>query len=453
MKPTPRTWLLLAVMLVFVGLNLLSGRTGASLDSALPTVDAAPADTITRIELSDAVRKVVLEPGAEGGWRMMAPVDAPADQQMVDDLLRVFADDIQMDVQVDQGNLDTYGLDAGNGIVVELWTGGELPSRSLTVGGPAPGGSNFVRLSGDDAIYRARVGGRDRFSTKGSEWRNRVPLGFERGEVIEVETALQGMEGWTLVRGESPGLDEAGNPRAGRWGLDPDPGWTVDHDAIEAMLSRLGALRAEEVLADDFDGGFKTPVANARFGLADGSVRTLEVGARGHPDAAFVRVDGQPEVYRVPKAPLLSLVQPADAWRDKTLMRFDVADIDTLALEEGSQTWMVRQAGGIGRWEVVQPPNVDVDVGEVARAAQVLSQLRGDAVADGVSPAAAGLVEPAARLTVYLLDGSAAVLELGAATTGPDGQPARFVRTPGRPAVMVLREASIQRLLQAFGRR
>jgi len=452
-KPSARTWMLLAAALLLLALNLLDrgGPDGTAVE--LPEIAAAPAAEVTRIELSDAIRKIVLEPGPDGGgWRLTAPVEAPADAQMVDALLDAFDAPIPVDVRVDAGNLDTYGLDAGNGVIVELWTGGDLPSTSLTVGNPAPGGSSFVRLSGDDAIYRARVGTRDRYPTKAGQWRNRVPLGFARTDVVEVEGRVGDGATWTLRRGDSPGLGDDGLPVPGRWQLDPDPGWSADHDAIDAALVRAGRARADEVLDDDLDGGFDPPAARFRFTLADGRSTALVVGSRMLRDAVLARVEGEEGVFRLPRRDLAGLLRQTADWRDKSLLRFDVADVDTISLEEGRRSSIVRQVGGSGRWQVVEPANVDLDVGELARAAATLATLRGDEVLDDLTPGAAGLSDPPLRLTVYLLDGQSQVLEIGRLVKGPDDAEARLVRSPGRSQIMRLRETTIQRLLQAFGR-
>lgn len=451
MKPTARTWALLVVALLLLLANVV-GTGGGPAGEALPTLPAVPADRATRIELSDSVTKITLvpedAPAADGerSWRLLSPVEARADQQMVQRLLAAFAHETTVDVRVDQGNLETYGLEAGKGVVVELWEGGELPVVSFTVGHDAPGGSSFVRLSGDDAIFRARVGGRDRFPTDASLWRNRVPLGFAAADLVGLSLSRDGIEPVVLLR---EGAALGGAP--GRWTLDPPAAWPLDEAAIEALATRMGALRADEVLSADFDGGFAPPLVTATFSLADGSTRVLEVGRRRHPDAAFVRVQGDPAVYRVPRREVAALLGDRESARDRRLLSFAPADVDTISLEEGGRTFMVRQAGGVDRWQVVQPPGLEVDVERVVMASRSLAGLRGEAVAEGVDAAGAGLVRPSGTVTVYLVDGTGLVLELGGPTTTRDAQPARFVRSRGRPEIMVLPEATVQRIRQAFG--
>lgn len=450
MRPTPRTWLLLVAALVLLALNLLDLAPRVDPDAA-PALPAVPADQATRIELSDSVEKIVLVPGEDAGgqrtWRLLAPVEARADQQMVDTLLSGFQRQVVADVRVDQGNLDAYGLEPGKGVVVELWAGGEQPAVSLTVGLDAPGGSSFVRLSGNDAIYRARVGGRDRFPVEVSRWRNRVPVGLDAEQVGSVTLERPGAEPVVLVREGGASLQGPGP-----WALDPPAPWPVDQAGVNALVGRLGALRADEVLAGDFDGGFEPPLVTATLALYDGTRRVLRLGSRAHAQAAFLKVDGDDVVYRVPRRDVLALLTDRDGTRDRTMLALEGGDVDALLLEQDGRRFLLRQVGGEGRWVVVDPPGAELDIERVLFAARALVSLRGDAVADGVAPGAAGLDRPSAVVTIVMIDGTSHALELGGPTTGRDGQPARFARVRGQGAVMVLAEATVQRILGAFRR-
>ena len=463
MKPTPQTWALLVAALVLLAMNLLDLAPGGDAD-ALPRLAAVSPEQVSRIELSNSVDKIVLVPDeaapqdagtaegvsasstAEGRrWRLLAPVEGRADQQMVQALLSAFQEDAAVDVRVDQGNLDSYGLEPGQGVVVELWAGAQAPALSFTVGLDSPGGSSFVRLSGDDAIYRARVGGRERYPVEVSRWRNRVPLGVAPEQVTRLTLERPETAPVVLVREGAASLQGPG-----AWELDPPAPWAVDQAGVEALLGRLGALRAEEVLAGDFDGGFEPPLVRATLGLADGSERRLRLGSRAHPQAAFLQVEGDDVVYRVPRREVMALLVDRDGTRDRTMLALAPADVDALLLEEGGRRWMLRQVGGEGRWTVVDPPGAELDIERVLAAARILVSLRGDAVADGVQAEAAGLEAPGAVITIATIDGGTHALELGAATTGRDGQPARYARVRGRGPIMVLAESTVQRLLTAF---
>ena len=253
MRPTPKTLALAALAVFLVVLNLIDPGSTPGSSSQLRIIPPVPAADATRIELSTASEKVRLDkdPQTER-WVMSAPLDHPADQRLVAAALQPFRAESTVDVRIDTGNLADYGLDASNGVVVEIFTDADTPKVSLTVGNDAPGGSSFIRLSGDDAVYRARVGGRSRFVRAAADWRNRVVLDFAEDEVQGV--SVKPPVGDVVHISRSPVLAEG--QTAGAWIVDPDPGWGLDAAGLQAMVSALGELRAAEILGDDFDGGF-----------------------------------------------------------------------------------------------------------------------------------------------------------------------------------------------------
>lgn len=442
MKPSARTWALLALTLLLVVANLWVRRSPEG--DTTPTLPAIALDQARRIELSDSVEKLVLERVDEGGWRIVAPVSAPADQPTVDALLEVFSQPLPMDVRVDEGNLDTYGLEPGKGVVVELWAQGEAPVASLTIGADAPGGSSFVRLSGSEAIYRARVGGRESYSANVSHWRNRDLLRFERPDVVSMRWE-QDQRDPILLERPPVGLDQLGP-----WALEPAAPWPLDQGFLDAVVDRLVGMRAEEVLTSDFAGGFDPPVVRVRFQLRDGRTPVLELGRRAHAEAAFVRIEGEDAVFRVPRRDILALLAERDDFRERRLLSFAPEDLDTMSWEEGGQQRIVRQLPSEGRWESLSPAGRELDVERLNLVSRALAELRGDRVLEGLSPAEAGLSTPTARLVLTMIDGRSLSLEIGAALPDRAESPARAVRASGRPEVMELREVLIERLRTSF---
>lgn len=442
MKPSARTWALVALTLILLLANLWVRRPPEG--DSTPTIAAVPVEQARRIELSDSVEKIVLERVAEGGWRLVSPVTAPADQPTVDALLEVFAEPLSMDVLVDEGNLDTYGLEPGKGVVVELWTQAEAPAISLTIGADAPGGSSFVRLSGSESIYRARVGGRQRYTASVSQWRNRDLLRFERQDVVSMRWEQDQREPIVLER-PPVGLDQLGP-----WELEPAAPWPLDQAFLDAVVDRLVGMRAEEVLTSDFAGGFDPPVVRVRFQLRDGRTSVLDLGRRAHAEAAFVRIEGEDAVFRVPRRDILALLAERDDLRERRLLSFAPEDLDTMSWEEAGQQRIVRHLPSEGRWEALSPAGREVDVERLNLVTRALSELRGDRVLDGISPAAVGLAPPTASLVLTMIDGRSLSLEIGATLPDRAESPARAVRASGRPEVMELRDVLIERLRASF---
>jgi hypothetical protein len=462
MRPSTKTRVLAALVAVLLGLNLIDAGTGERLRETLPTIEAVSRENATRIELSSATSKTVLTaiPVADAApgedpvrWELTAPITGPADQQAVKALLASFRKEVPLDVRVDEGNLSDYGLDPGNGVVVEIWREDQAePAVSFTVGFDSPGGSSFLRLSGDDAVYRARVGGRHRYDRKPAEWRNRVLLDFDEYLVAALQVDVSDETRTRLVRGDSPGVDTDGLPLPGPWQLDPDPGWPTDQLLADAIGSSLGSMRAGELLGADFEGGFDPPVATISVELATGETRAVEVGSRTVEGAAFVRIVGEPDVYRVASATIRQALSSPVELRDKTLMRFSRQNVDTMAYQEGRSTILLQQDLATGSWNVLQPDNIDLDVKLVYFAINTMATLRSDEVVEGVSLTQAGLDEPQARIVLRFLDGHNEGLEIGRPMQDERGRTYFYVKAGGSDQIHLLREPVVAKLKAGFGR-
>jgi len=459
MRPTQKTIALFVVFLVFVGLNFIDVGTGQRISEQLPTLAALDRKTVDRIELTSAHEKVVLEGIMEESgskpvmvWHLKAPIEGDADQIAVRTLVSQFRKEIPLDAKVDAGNVEDYGLDAGNGLVVELFEGGSsTPTVSFTMGKPGPGGSTFIRLSGDDAIYRARVGGRHRYDRPASEWRNKVMLGFMEPDADRISVMMGDSEEPALrfVRAPPPPGEES---EQGPWELSPDPGWPTDQEVVVGIAKSLGTMRASQIMGNDFDAGFSPPALSVEVRLIDGTERTIEVGKRTVEGAAFARRKGEQAVFRISAVPIQRLLgQPID-YRDRTMFKFDRADIDTLTWEGGSERVILQQDLATNLWNVLEPQNIDLDIKFVFFAANTLGTLRGDGIAD-VSLEEAGLVTPRSVITARLLTGQEVSLRIGGTTRAEDtGQPMHFAMADGRPEIFLLNDKVVTTILRGFGR-
>ena len=441
MRILPKTWVLGALALFFCLMALVDRGARSGTDDGMPRLPALDRETATRIEITSVTEKIVVEKTAPDTWKLTAPLAYEADAGLVSDVLSAFRKEIPMDVRVDSGNDETYGLDANKGLVVEIWSGGEEPAISLIVGADAVGGSSFVRLSGDPGIYRARVGGRARYEVPSAGWRNRMILRVDPAKVVAIDVIRPGEV--HLVRGPA---DSTGTP--GDWQLDPDPGWPVDQRAVHALVGALGALRADEILDSTFDGGFKPAAAGVYVTLEDGTQQKMVVGSHVDSNAAFVRVEGKAEVFRIPVDMARALVRPLGDYRDKTLLSFAPQDLETMALTEGRNHIVLRQDLASRMWQVVEPKNVEMDPKNVMFALRALTSLRALDVVD-VDPATAGLNQPRSKFEVTFFDGTAAAIEVG--NDVPNSELV-YVRKAGGGQVMVLARKTFEGLRRAFGR-
>lgn len=445
MKLTSKTrWLALAA-LILLALNLLFGGPGVE-QSTRPVIPGVSRDAVTRIELSGAEDKVVLQPKGDR-WQVTGPYQADADQEAVKAVLAAFRKDIPVDVQIDQGNDDKYGLEPGKGYVVELWTTGADPVISFTVGNDAAGGSNYVRLSGSEAIYRARVGGRDRYARAPAEWRNRMVLDLIPDRVLRLSFKADGGE-LALTRGAGP-PDADGKAPPGPWSLDPTPPWPLDQAYINALAARLASLKAATILPAETPLGGSA--GDVELGLDDDTQRELHL-YRDEGGRVLATVDDGTERYRVANSLPDLLPKAAEDLRDRTVLSLDRGDLDTLAYQDAQGQVLLRQDVTSQVWQLIQPTDLQLDVRQVQVAVNILAGLRAETVLEGAAGNTPGLAKPTARIVATKVDGSSVTLEIGEPTTNAAGRPSWLVRRVGGADAYVVADELIKRIKAGFGR-
>ena len=454
MKLTRKSLLLLLVVAVLAAFNAI-GPGGPAKDD-LPSIPAVAPESVVRVVISTPVDKMTLERASTDAtspdherWLIVTPLQFPADGAQIRALLRTFATGIPMEALVDQATNDSktdeaYGLSNEKGLLVELFTGGELPSASVFIGKTAAGPSSFVRLPGGDAIYRADVGGCARYERPAADWRDKMALDADRTKVVGL-LLEHGGETLRFTREASTAAAD-GTPRPGGWTLG-DGTVPVDDETVDAVIRGLSRIRASEIHNPDYEAGFEAPRSRASLKLADGSEHVIVLGGRQGGDVAFVKVDDRTEVFRTAAQIARLMTQPVASFRDRALLAFDVADVATITYADGGLTVVLSQASEGEAWEVTQPANVDADQRQVQFMAHTLATLRAAAI-----PADTRFDATGARITVRFRDGRTTLVEIGQTDRVGDAPALVRVRVSGREGVYQLQDAMMTEIRKAFGR-
>ncbi len=449
MRPVPKTIGLFILALLLGALNFVDKEASEPGGLSLPFLVPIDADNANRIEITAATEKIVLErdEGADS-WSISSPITQAADLSRIRNLLRVFRHEVAMDVRVDTGNAKEYGLDASRGIVVEIWAGRDTPEMSAIIGNAAPGGANFVRLSQDDNIYRARVGGRGRFEASASDWRNRALFEQTEANIQGVSVKPQSGPQLHLIRDESSATDAQGAPMPGPWRVDGNN--SASPDSLAKLVAAIGRLRASEILAEDFDGGFSPPAAEITLIDQAGTETTLAIGTRETENGAYVRLGGQVVVYRVPGPLLPSLLKLTGGTTSSlTMYSLDPASISALIYYEGrKQIELAPNASGV--WALRSPAGLPIDVKDINWALQALTRPAAVQIAEDATDRSAGLSRPRMVIEVQLQDGSNEALYIGRAfRTGTDVR--FYVKRQKGDTIYEMDEPTLSRLRRAFG--
>ena len=446
---TKKSSLLAAVALVLSILAVVDRPQSSGDDGDTVVIASLNPDHVSRIELSSAAAKTILMHDEQTqSWAVTAPIEHPADRARVAQLLAAFRNRVVADVTLDEGNLKDYGLDAANGIVVEMWTDGEEPAASFTIGGDMAGGSSFVRVSGDSNVYRARIGGRQRFARDPLDWRNRVVIDRAEADIQGVRIEPWNGDVIHLIRQATE--DEQGQ---GPWALDPDPGWGLAPDDLGLVVQKLGQMRAANILDDDFDGGFSPPAASITIMDKDGTEITLAIGRRVEGGVAFVRMAGGSGVYAVPAQDLALFTSGAAAVPSLVMFEVDESDMDRIIYYQRKTKVEVARHPESGVWQIDSPAGLKADVAEVAFVVRLLSAPRGEEEAGPLPDARTGLKRPRMVFEVQRKDGSHEALYVGRHFRNDGGAVFFWVKAQGSDTVYVMSESTLTRLRAGFGQR
>ena len=380
-----KTIVLFVIALLLLGLNFLSEEGLAPLPNKLPQIPAMTKDQITRIELTSMGEKVALERDSNG-WRILSPITARADQARINALLLNFRKPISMDIAVDEQNSDKYGLDSNNGIIVDVWTEGISPKASFTIGFDAKQGGSFIRLSGDESVYRASMGGRHRYKHTATDWINQVLLDFSENEIQSITVNPSNRAPYQLIK----------NPQ---WTISPAPSWKISGDEIKKKVQQLGRLRIGK--------RDKEPLSRIDLEMVirkkDGVIQNLKAELA---EQAFVQIDDLPERFVLSSQLLTQLVADQEVFRDKRILSFQwQSALDLLQYQDAEQTILIQHDLSNHSWQVIKPLLIDLDMGKVYRMLHQLAVLQAESFPDEVDDVTM-LGDVEFQLQLKMLDGT-----------------------------------------------
>jgi hypothetical protein len=434
------TLVLAALLLVAVGADVAVHVSERPEVDELPRLGDVDLARVRTVRITRDGETIVMERvGDTAAWRLVQPVEGPADNDPLRTLFTRLRRGVPMQVQVDQGNLAEYGLESGKAIRLQVEQDEESePVIDIYVGQDTVGGASFVRFPDDDVVYRAQVGGRHRLDRPVRAWRDPTVFAFEPDAASGLVLDLR-PDGERLAFAKT----EEG------WILEGEPDFPIDGPTLEDTLERLGSLRAGRVLPSDFplEGEPAFTGTVDREGLDPVTLRFYRQG-----ELAYVTREGRDEVFQVGASALDRLRVPRQAWLDRQILDVERAQIQTMRFDRpDGRTFLLEQDAADSRWRVLEPRNMDANLREAMQAAVQLSRLRAEGIAM-IDPAEAGFPSDV-RFVLTLRDGTEHVVELGRRTLDPEGKPTLlFVRNPANPdRIGVLPLRRFLEFARAFG--
>jgi len=286
----------------------------------------------------------------DDGWRLLEPIDFPADSAAVSSLLTSLENlDVERTLGTSEVEFAAYGLDDPEMTVALETEDGE--SFALSVGGEAALGSNRAFRRGDE---QAIILGRGWFLTdldkELDEWRSRDVVDVVAGDVASLQ----------VVAGE----DRIQVVREGRvWRLIEPLEDLADGNHVGNLITDLNDVRVEAFLDEAVDSaelGLDPPAFQVTIVRSDGDdpVRLAFGAVREHEGSTQVACRrNESELFWVSDKAATRLTKAPVRWRATKVRDFDTWDAERLRLTAGEGAVYLTRNQGL--WETTDGGEVN----------------------------------------------------------------------------------------------
>ena len=365
---------------------------------------AVDQDAITGIALVYPDHEIELRKD-DKGWRLVKPVDAPADDTVVKSLLATLATaEVQKTLDEMPADLAPFGLDKPT-VTARLTLKAGAQAPAIAVGkNTAIGGKTYVRKGEEKKLYLTASSVGYGLNKQVKDLRDKQILAFKDDDVTRIDIHPEGETAVALVRKDKDA-----------WTVDPGD-HPADATEVRSYLASLRSTRAVDFPAD-------APTDLGSYGLTaprltvtvttgkdnSAAATTLLIGGEkteGSTKEIYVKRADQPPVYAVGEWSYRTLDKGGAQFRDKTVLGFDPARVGRVVLErkDGGGATLVRVEGG---WRVEGAEGKKPKKSVIQAFLDDLRELRGSDIA--AEPAKdlkpLGLDAPDLRLTLTDKDG------------------------------------------------
>ena len=357
------------VVLAVVAFWILSRQPAPPPESFFAIKQRLP-DTLVVIAAQETTTIV---PGGEKGWEVVHPVRYPADQVLVNAILRQLSDlKVDRRFPLTPQKMDTYGMRFPQGAIRAAYRDGRA-ADTLTIGTVTfDERYTYVRNGSQAEVGLLPTRTARGFLLKGTtELRDTELLPFLEHHVTSFSTLdAQGdslvtlerqQRSWRVVRPYAGPAEEA-----------------KVREYLESLSHmHVGVFVGEgEGLLDAY--GFVRPRAGVRVRLEDGRLLGLDLGnAIPNTDLVYAHTLARPQVFGVSDKYLPVLQWSADRLRRTAVMDFGMKDATTVILEDGGRSFTFLLSDSLsrevkdllGNWILLQAERFEPATGENLRQA------------------------------------------------------------------------------------
>lgn len=371
------TLFLLLVCAIFGGYLYL-------VENKLPTTDELTeqsklvfnleSDKIEKLQFLEAEgAPIVCERKSDSGeWRITQPLNAKADTQVIQSILRELE---SLEKSRDLGKVQSaeYGLQPAQ-TQVQLWIKGK--SQSLLLGNPTAVGDQLYVADTKGDVFLVNKNAADVFRKTVSDLRDKVLLDAEIAHATEL-----------LVKNNNNVVVHCKKEKEGTWQITEPAIHRGDPTQIERLIRDCTNLRAVDFIAEENTDlvslGLEPPAGEILLWIEGVSEpQRLLIGKNPEGKQEFyAKLGNRPNIVLVSAHVKDIFEKKIIVLRDKRLLPFDPETLERLEISQSLQTWQFGKKEG--RWELIQPTG-EVEEEKIENAVKQLSLFSFLQLAEGV---------------------------------------------------------------------
>jgi len=376
-------------------------------------------EAVTKFSIRRKAGKLTFAKEGEG-WKLIEPVDTPADKTEVDTLLGKvvpltadkFVDDRPKDIS-------KYSLDKP-WIQVDIWTGTKKRPTSLFIGkkSKTDTGKVFAMTSTDKPVFLLSDTILSDLRKEMKDVRQKQLADIEKDNVTK----------FVLTNSHGTfGVEKSGK----EWKLFQPKVTAADSSTVDSILWDVDDLKADEFI--DKPQALKVYALHKpqiQITVSEGSkTTTVRIGRKkSDGSGVFAQVEGKTTVFVVPTDVLKDFDKSLKDLLDKTVVKFDRADLKTLTIRREGKTLTVEHTGK-DKWTITSPKKVEADSGKLSTILYDIESLNADSIAgelpqEEIRRAKAlayyGLDKPRIQLDIMLKKGKMFTVLIGKRTKSGD---------------------------------
>jgi hypothetical protein len=347
------TLVLLLVLLGLGGYLYFVERPSQEREAEAKKLVALKKDDVTAVTLTYPDRTIALAKNEQGHWRLTKPVEADADDAVVNNMIvAVEQADVSRTLEDVGDKLASYGLAPPEATVTLTLKDGK-PFPALKIGKTTQiGSAAYIQKADDPKVQISTMAFQSAMKKQPKDLREKRLVTFEDQDVQKLELEKDGK---TITAERVDGE---------QWRITQPGAYPADSAEIRALLASIRGLRADDFVSDDAAPDL------GKFGLAkpqlratvwtgkDAAQRTLLLGAFKDDDpnkkSVFAKRAELPTVVTLPDYAFKNLDKSLSTLRDKTVLAFAKEQAAKLAVKrkDGAGFTLVRRDGA---WHVEEP--------------------------------------------------------------------------------------------------